>query len=106
MAPPHTTIKQTICGKLGQQLITLVSSFTKLENLTAMSVLNFAHPPHEKKGETHEGQKLKIKRLLVHFRVKDSSLNIGLASPEEWKDRDCLCMFDGHFSLRWTELVF
>ena len=53
------------------------------------SVLNFAHPPHEKKGETHEGQKLKIKRLLVHFRVKDSSLNIGLASPEEWKDRDC-----------------
>ena len=67
----------------------IVSSFTKLENLTAMSVLNFAHPPHEKKGETHEGQKLKIKRLLVHFRVKDSSLNIGLASPEEWKDRDC-----------------
>ena len=89
MAPPHTTIKQTICGKLGQQLITLVSSFTKLENLTAMSVLNFAHPPHEKKGETHEGQKLKIKRLLVHFRVKGLSLNIGLASPEEWKDRDC-----------------
>ena len=54
-----------------------------------MPVLNFAHPPHEKKDETHEGQKLKIKRLLVHLREKDLSLNTGLASHEEWKDRDC-----------------
>ena len=47
MAPPHNN-QATNCGKLWQQI---VSSFTKLENLTAMPVLNFAHPPHEKKDE-------------------------------------------------------
>ena len=65
MAPLHNN-QATNCGKLWQELI--VSSFTKLEYLTAMPVLDFALTHLiRKKDETREGQKLKIKRLLVHF---------------------------------------
>ena len=56
MAPLHNN-QATNCGKLWQELI--VSSFSKLEYLTAMPVLNFAHPPHEKKDEACEGQNWK-----------------------------------------------